>query len=214
MLDLRVDALNRRISLAPQLPANWDHATLRNIRLGEAAVELRIEQNPGLMRLRIGGNASGGAVLDYAPAFSPHARILGATLDGRALPFTVTASGHDQRLSMHIPLAGYDQIVEVRTAGDLHIAYDSVLPPLGGASQGPRLTHEFWSPDHGTWTLQFEGVRGGVYEFAVIGAEEIRSVEGCELLREPSGAARLRLRLPEQGPARATLILRLAARKH
>jgi glycogen debranching enzyme len=214
MFDLRVDALNRRISLAPQLPANWDHAALRNIRMGEASVDLRIEQSPGLMRLRIGGNASAGAVLDYAPAFSPHARILGATLDGRALSFTVTASGHDQRLLMHVPLAGHEQIVEVRTTGDLHIAYDSVLPPLGGASQGPRLTHESWSPDHETWSLQFGGVPGGVYEFAIVGAEQSRSVEGCELLREPGGAARLRLRLPEQGPARTTLILHLAQRNH
>ena len=214
MFDLRVDALNRRISLAPQLPANWDHAALHNVRLGEASVDLRIEQSPGLMRLRIGGNALTGAVLDYAPSFSPHARILGATLDGHALPFTVISSGHDQRLLMHVPLSGHEQIVEVRTRGDLHIAYDSVLPPLGGRSQGPRLTHESWSPDGETWTLQFEGVPGGVYEFAVVGAEQIRSIEGCELLREASGAVRLRLRLPEQGPARATLTLHLAQRNH
>ena len=213
VFDLRVDALSRRISLAPQLPANWDHAVLRNIRLGEAAVELRIEQSPGLMRLRIAGNAAGGAVLAYSPAFSPHARILGANLDGHTLPFTVIASGHDQRLSMHIPLTGHDEVVEVRTASDLHISYDSVLPPLGDASQGPRLTHESWSPDRATWTLQFEGISGGVYEFPVFGAQEIRSVEGGELLRSAGGAARLSLRLPEKGPARATVILHLASGK-
>jgi len=213
MFDLRVDAQERRISLAPQLPANWGDVALRNVRLGEAAVDLRIEQKPELMRLVIAGNTAGGATLDYAPAFSPHAHILRASLNGRTLPFTVTASGYDQRTNLHIPLDGHEQTVEVRAEGDVRIAYDSVLPALGGASTGLRLTHESWSADAQTWTLQFEGVGGGAYELALFGEQEVLSVEGGELLREPKDAARLRVVLPDRASPRTTVILHLTARK-
>jgi glycogen debranching enzyme len=213
MFDLRVDALNRRISLAPQLPANWHDVALRNIWLGEDFVDLRIEQRPGLMRLRVAGNAANGTAIEYSPAFSPHARILRVTLNGRALPFTVSPGSYDQLLHLHVPLDGHDQIVEVHSEGDLRITYDSVLPPLGDASRGLRLTHESWSPDRETWTMQFEGAAGGVYELAVSGAQEIRSVEGGELLHAQDGAARLRVRLPDQTSARTTLILHLTGRK-
>jgi glycogen debranching enzyme len=218
MFDLRVDSLDRRISLAPQLPANWNDVSLRNIRLGESSVDLRIEQRPGLMRLLITGNAStgsalNGAAIDFSPSFSPHARILSVTSNGHALPFTAKASAYDQLLHMQIPLDGHEQTVEVHSQGDLRIMYDSVLPPLGGASQGLRLTHESWSPDRETWTMQFEGASSGDYELAVSGAQEIRSIEGGELLRGQDGSARLRVHLPEQASTPTNLTLHLTGRK-
>jgi len=213
MFDLRVDTLDRRISLAPQLPADWDHAALRNIRLGEATVNLHIEQRPGLMRLSVTNNAPSGAVMDYSPAFSPHAHILRVTLNGRALPFKVSASSYDQRLHLQVPLDGHDQIVEVKTEGDLHIAYDSTLPPLGGASRGLRLTHESWSADGNTWTLQFEGANAAAYDLGVFGAQEIRSIEGGELLRDQNDAAHLHFTLPDHASPRISVILHLNERK-
>jgi glycogen debranching enzyme len=223
MFDLRVDALDRRISLSPQLPANWDHAALRNIRLGEATVNLRIEQKPGLVRLRVTDNASSSAVLDYAPAFSPHARILRVTLNGHPLPYTVSTSGHEQQVHLQVPLNGRDQVVEVLTQGDLQIAHDAALPPLGGASQGLRLTHESWSPDGNTWTIQFEGKRAAGYDLAIFGAQEIQSVEGGELLREDDGpgqdghgqdgVAHIHVTLPDQASPQKNVILHLNARK-
>jgi hypothetical protein len=213
MFDLRVDALNHRISLAPQLPANWDNVALRNIRLGEAAVDFQIEQKPGLMRLSITGNAADGAVLDYSPTFSHHARIVRATMNGRSLPFTVNASGYDQRLHMQVPLDSHDKIVEVQTEGDVHIAYDSALPSLGGASRGLRLTHESWSPDGDTWTMQFEAASGGAYDLEVVGAHEIQSIEGGELVRGQNGTAHLHITLPDHAAARTNLILHLNGRK-
>jgi hypothetical protein len=154
-----------------------------------------------------------GAAIDFSPSFSPHARILSVTSNGHALPFTAKASAYDQLLHMQIPLDGHEQTVEVHSQGDLRIMYDSVLPPLGGASQGLRLTHESWSPDRETWTMQFEGASSGDYELAVSGAQEIRSIEGGELLRGQDGSARLRVHLPEQASTPTNLTLHLTGRK-
>ena len=213
MLDLRVDALNRRISLAPQLPANWNDVALRNIRMGASSFDLHIAQSPGLMRLRVVANTGAGAAIDFSPVFSPHARILRVTLDGHSLPFTVAGNGYDQHLHVHLPLNGREQTLDVRSEGDVHISYDSVLPPLGGASKGLRMVQESWSADRETWTMQFEAAAGGVHELALSGAQEIRSVDGGELLRGQDGSARLRIQLPDQAPVRATLIVHLTVKK-
>jgi glycogen debranching enzyme len=213
MFDLRVDALDRRISLSPQLPANWDHAALRNIHLGEASVDLRIEQKPGLVRLRVTDNASSGGLVDYAPSFSPHARILRVTLNGRALTYKMSNTANDQQVHVQIPLDGHEQVVEVQTQGDLHLAFDAVLPPLGGASRGIRLTHESWSPDGNTCTLQFEGERSAVYDLGIVGAEKILSVEGGQFQRRENGVARLHVTLPDRASPQTTIILHLNGRK-
>jgi hypothetical protein len=213
MFDLRVNALEHRIALSPQLPANWDHAGLRNIPIGDARVDLRIEQKPGLMRLSIAGDTAKGAMFDYAPAFSPHARILRATLNGRAVPFTIKASQHDQRVELHIPLGGQEQTVEVRTEGDVQVAYESTLPELGGASRGLRLTHESWSGDGATWTMQLEGASGGAYDLAVFGGREIVSVDGAELVRGENGNDRMHVRLSAGAQPSATVTLHLTAKK-
>jgi hypothetical protein len=213
MFDLRVDALDRRISLSPQLPANWDHAALQNIRLGEATVDLRIEQKPGLVRFSVTDNASSGAVVDYSPAFSPHARILRVTLNGHPLPYTVSASSYDQQVHIQVPLDSREQVIEVLTQGDVKIAYDSFLPPLGGASQGLRLTHESWSPDGNTWTIQFHGERSAAYDLGISGAQEIQSIEGGELLRGEDGVAHMHVILPDHASAQTTVIFHLKGRK-
>ena len=213
MLDLRVDVAKRQIGLAPQLPANWHEATVRRVRLGEASLDFGVTQREGVQRLRIAANAAAGAALDYTPTFSPHARILGVTANGQKLPFTVAVSATDQRLLTHLTLDGHEQSIEVRTEGDVGISYESTLPGLGEASRGLRLTHESWSADGATWTLQLESAQGGVFELDLRGAQQIRRVEGGELLRGTDDAARVRVTQPTQAGARSTLILHLTGKK-
>jgi glycogen debranching enzyme len=208
MFDLHVDAAQRLISLSPQLPANWDHAALNNIRLDNAAINLRIDEAPDVLRLHIAGNAPGAAI-DFAPFLSPHARVLTATLDGKPLVFHVTAGSLDQQVHVHVPLAEHDQSVEIRTEGDLRISYDSDLPPLGEASSGARLVHQAWSADRSAWTLQFEGKPGVSYTFALAGASQIRSAEGADL----TSNHQLRIRMPAQAPALLTVVLHLMGKK-
>jgi glycogen debranching enzyme len=212
MFDLRVDALNRRIALAPQLPANWNNVALRNVRMGDCSIDFRFEQRTGMLRLDVAANTGAGAVIDFSPAFSPHARIVRVMLDGRPLPFTVSANGYDQHLHAQLLLNGREQTLEVQTEGDVRVSYDSVLPALGAPSNGLRMVKETWSADREIWTMQFEAESGGTHELNLTGALEIRSVEGGEVLRGQDGSTRLRVQLSDSSPARATLILHLVAR--
>ncbi len=46
LFGVTLDASNNTITIDPRLPAQWDHATLHNLRLGEAAVDLRYKRTP------------------------------------------------------------------------------------------------------------------------------------------------------------------------
>lgn len=209
MFDLRVDAANHLISLSPQLPANWDHAALNNIRIGDTPINLRVEQSADLIRLHITGNAPSAGPstsIDFAPILSPHARVLSATLHGKPLAFHLTTGTLDQQIHVHVPPADHDQTVEIRTEGDLRISYDSTLPPLGEASSGPRLVHQSWSADRSTWTLELEGTPNTSYTFALAGAAQIRSAEGARVTGN-----QLQIQMPAQSTT--TVTLHLSARK-
>jgi glycogen debranching enzyme len=222
LFDLQVDALTRRITLSPQLPAGWNGATLRNIPLGDSSVDLRLtrepesaERKPGqteLTRLTVTGNVTN-ALLEWSPSFSPHARILRASVNGRSIPFTVAAGSLDQRTRIELPLDGHPQTLEVRTEGDVRLGYDATLPVLGDLSQGPRLTHESWSPDGRLWTLQFEGPSSASFDFPLYGAQEILSVDGAQLLPSAKDGTHLHVQLPASLPVRATVTLHLTAKK-
>jgi len=213
MFDLRLNAVDRIISLSPQLPANWHSAALNNIHVANTIANLRIEQQPDLLRLTITGNSLEGTALDFSPVFSPRAHIRRVLLDGRPLPFTTIVNAHDQHLHIHLPLNGHEQIVEIETEGEVRVSYDSTLPPLGGASVGLRMTNETWSSDRTTWSMQFSGSPAATYNIAVSDSRQIQSVEGGELVHGQGNNAHLRITLPDKSPARANLMLHLVGKK-
>jgi hypothetical protein len=56
LFGLEWDAATNTIRISPQLPADWDHATLRRIPLGTAAIDLEIQRvGPALFVRPIGG---------------------------------------------------------------------------------------------------------------------------------------------------------------
>jgi glycogen debranching enzyme len=213
MLDLRVEASSRTIALTPHLPADWPSVAVRNIRVGDAAVSLRLEQSDGALRAEIEPSEARDATLELNPAYSLHARIVSVTADGRKLAYTVTRNADDQHVHLHIVLNGERQRIEVRTEGDVRLAYNAELPQLGEASRGLRLVNELWASDGAKGTLQFEGAPGASYEVYVVGARDVAHVEGGELRMEANGGGSLRITIPEGTAPRAAVVLELKRRK-
>lgn len=52
LFGLSWDAPDHTLRLAPHLPANWEHATLRNVRLGDAAVDLEYHRQADHLTVR------------------------------------------------------------------------------------------------------------------------------------------------------------------
>lgn len=46
------DAANHTLRLAPHLPADWDHATLRNVKIGDISTDLAYQRTNGMLTVR------------------------------------------------------------------------------------------------------------------------------------------------------------------
>jgi len=57
LLGVDCDALNHALKLAPSLPASWDRATLRNVPLGRARIDLDFTRVAGRLRVTARSNA-------------------------------------------------------------------------------------------------------------------------------------------------------------
>ena len=145
--------------------------------------------------ISLGIESSGASSLEFAPALSLRAKVLGADLNGKRVQFQELPNDFDQHASVRVPLSAGKSTLRIRLRDNFGIAFDNVLPNLGSRSQGLRIISEEWSRSHDVLTLQAEGLPGAQYELAVLNPGQIASVEGAEVrdgklsLRMPSNAS-------------------------
>ena len=136
-----------------------------------------------------GGGA--GCTLVLSPAFSKHARILGATLNGKKLGYKAEPGEQDQHVSVEVNSPGE---VSIQVADDFGIVEDADLPPLGSESVNLKIFHEQWSADNQQLTIRLAGVSGRAYELQAYGAK-IAVVSGGEL-KQTAGVQTIQIAFP------------------
>ncbi|MFZ0542781.1 MAG: hypothetical protein WAL96_15250, partial [Candidatus Sulfotelmatobacter sp.] len=216
LLGLHVDATSCHLNFAPHVPADWSSFSVDNVRLGTVALNLNYQRTVDSIRLELQSTGTGHCSLEFSPALSLRARISGARLNGRALPFQIEANSSDQHVTVNVPITSSPNTVEIQIKNNFELGETSILPELGGTSHGLRVLSESWSPKRDTLTLVLSGARGESYELSAWNPDQISSVEGAELEKKKNGTeARVRLQLPASAPGidpQATVVIRFAAR--
>ncbi len=169
LFGLSVDAVKRRITFDPHLPADWSRAALKNVKLGGAPVDFVLERNDQTLKLSI-VNSGAAFDLSFAPASAPCAKITSATLNGKTLTWTTETHGIDwhPRFAVSIP-AGNSTIV-LEQSGTFGYSILFAPPQLGEASFALKILSERWSADHTELRLTVEGRRGQTYRIDLHGA--------------------------------------------
>ena len=134
------DAPAGRARLAPQLPPQWERARVSGLRVGEARLDVAIEQGPGRLSLRLEPR-DGPFSLDVRPAWPAGARDVALFVDG-------TPSRGGEGGGAVVALDGRARVVEARWTGGL--AVEAPLAPL-----------EPGQPDRGVRVLDFEATPAG-----------------------------------------------------
>src|SRR6185295_2932615 len=176
LFGLQIDAGARRVTLAPHVPADWRRFTLDQVRVGQCALRLVYRKRASEISLVVTRNGSGDCNLEFSPALSLRAQILGAEVNGRKVPFQVKKSDVDQHVSVQFPLANGDNTLRFRTRDDFGLSISPVLPALGSASQGLRVLSESWTPARDSLTLEVSGGQGRQYEIGMWNAGQVASV--------------------------------------
>jgi glycogen debranching enzyme len=188
MLGLSVDANSHTLTFAPHLPAAWANVTIRNLRLGNASMDLTYSNNRDTIALDVGCSGAATCAVEFKPAISLAARISAVELSGKPLPFQVTANDNDQHVISKFSVSG-KSTVRVRLQNDFKVSYDAILPPLGSKSRGLRLLSETWTASRDAVSLEWAGAPGAEYALAV-DRGLLSSVEGASI---PSVEARVQL---------------------
>ena len=157
----------RRLTIAPQLPAGWDRAALRNLTVGPSRLDAVFERGPGTFTVRVTPLAGAlPATVAIAPALPLDARVTSVTSGGQPVPFTLRREGDVQRAFVaFVPgrLAGAQEVVFAFEGGtDVDVAIEAPQP--GAVSEALRVLRV--RPDADTLRLVVEGRAGRTYRAA------------------------------------------------
>jgi len=196
MLGLQNDAEKHQVMLAPHVPADWTEFAIRNVRVGDAAVDFQYRKARDSIQLQINHTGNGDLWLEFAPSFSLRTQVTSVQLNGKPFAFKMQPNAEDQHLYVRLPVLSNSELV-IRTKNDFGLSYKNQLPTLGGASRELRVINESWNASRNQLTLDVSGRAGGRYEMDVWNSLQISSVEGATLTK----SGKLEIRMPEGSAA-------------
>ena len=201
MFGLQADATTRTLTFAPHAPADWTSFGIGNVKVGTAKLDLRYSKDLRGISLAVKETGNASCNIDFQPAVSLRAKVLGVEFNGRPVPFLVEANGIDQHVTARITVAGGSNTLRIRTRDDFGLSYFWALPAIGATSQGLRILSETWTPARDRLTLSTSGLADSQYILSVWNGEQIASVEGAKLFKTEDGRTELILDLPKMGGA-------------
>src|SRR5881296_3830579 len=161
LLGLATDATTGTITLAPHVPADWTFFGIRNIPTGSSKLDLRFAKDLGGITLEVKASGDASRIIDFQPAVSLRAKVLGVEFNGHPLPFRVHSNAADQHVTVRFPVYGGPNVLRIRLKNDSGLSFNSTLPPLGARSRGLRVVSESWNPSLDALTLDVSGAAGG-----------------------------------------------------
>ncbi|MET0553363.1 MAG: amylo-alpha-1,6-glucosidase [Vicinamibacteria bacterium] len=180
----------RRLTVAPQLPASWDRAALRNLTVGASRLDAAFERGPGTFTVRVTPLAGAfPETVAIAPALPLDARVTSVTSGGRAVPFTLRREGDVQRAFVALMpgrASGPQEVVFAFEGGtDVDVAIEA--PRAGAVSESIRVLRV--RPDADVLRLVVEGRAGRSYALRVRTARTVGAVDGVTVAPVPGGAS-------------------------
>src|SRR5208282_790336 len=157
LFGLQADANNHSLVFAPHIPVDWNSFAIRNVRVGQAALDFSFRRTADEITLETKKTGMGDCVVEFRPAVSLRAKVLSVEIDGRPVAYHVQASDVDQHVDIRFSVGGAANTLRIRLRNDFGISYTPELPPLGGTSHGLRILSETWSPTRDSLALEVAG---------------------------------------------------------
>ena len=196
MFGLAADASGHNLSFAPHVPSDWTEFMLDNVRVGSASLRMTYRKTAGEISLAVIRTGEGDCSLQFSPAVSRRAEILGVEMNGRRVPFQLKKNDNDQHVEVQFPVAAGENRLRIRIKDDFGLSLSPALPALGSLSQGLRVLSESWSPAHDTLTLDVSGAQGKQYGVGVWNPAQVASVEGADLVKTDTDNGQINITIP------------------
>jgi glycogen debranching enzyme len=187
LLGIEVNAVANEIRFAPQLPADWNHAMVRNLALGADKYDLSLERSLGRTTISIKtlsakpGNGSHKTRVIVAPAFPFDARIRSVTVQGQTSRFERSQSGDVQRAEVVVEAGqpNVEIVFDYDEGTDVYLARE--IPLAGSESEGLRILRS--RAESGTLNLLLEGRGGRSYTLHVRTPHQLEATNGVKITK-------------------------------
>jgi len=199
MFGLQPDATKGTLTFAPHPPADWTSFSIKNVLVGSAKLDLHYSKDAGEIKLEVKVTGDTSRTIEFQPAVSLRAKVLGVEFNGKPVPFHVDSNSTDQHVITRVTVSGASNSLRIRIQNDFGLSYSSTLPAIGETSQGLRILSETWTPARDRLTINASGLAGSQYKLSVWGAEQIAAVEGARISKAANGKTELILDLPKNG---------------
>jgi len=196
LFGLKIDAEKHQVTLQPHMPADWTSVAMHNVRVGDVGLDLHYRKTSDTIVLEAKRRGSGDCWMEFSPAVSLRAEIVGVELNGRPLAFKVQPNTNDQHVFVRFPVYGGPNSLVIRVKNNFGLALSNELPPLGSASRELRVISESWNSARNELTLQVSGRAATRYELVVWNASQVSAIDGGTLTKE----GRLAIQLPSGAP--------------
>jgi hypothetical protein len=200
LFGLQVDALDRRISMEPHLPADWDRFEIRNVSLADGAdgkVDLAFHRDDREATLRIRNHGPAAFQLAFAPAFAPVTELAGAEFNGATVNCPREDSGPDWHARCAVTAGPGESTLILRYRNSF--GYSLAVPPprLAEPSSAAKLVSEDWD---GPTQLRLivSGRPGTTQRIELFGAARVAEATGAQLA--PDGRS-ISFEIPGEGSA-------------
>ncbi len=209
LLGVEWNAPDRRLVFAPQWPADWDEVVVRNLRLGEARLDLQWRRRSHHVTLDV--TRRGDRIpltLDFRPSFPLDARVKGARVNGRPVPLEIDRGREDQIGRLRVQFVQTTHI-DIEFAPGTELIVPFTPAQLGERTRRLKILRTSWEPS--TMGVVVEGRMGATYHLMVSTPRSLREVVGAEIIARDGHRLHLRVRFtgtPSDEYARKTIVLR------
>jgi glycogen debranching enzyme len=177
-----------RLRVAPQLPADWNRASVRGVECGGYRFDIEVTRGPGLLTMRVTPRrqekaASTAPALTLAPAFPLDARIISVVVNGRPARASMMRTGDVQ--FAEIAAAATETVAQFRYEGGSDVYVRTPVPATGARSEGIRILRS--RAGEGELRLLVEGRGGRSYDLFLRTPKQVASVRGATLVPQTGG---------------------------
>ncbi|MFC4314523.1 hypothetical protein ACFPN2_35985 [Steroidobacter flavus] len=138
LMGLRVDGANRRIELAPHLPADWNKVTLRKVRVGNGEVAFDLSQSPGAIELRI-RNEGAPVRMSFDPELPLGAELRSARLNEKEIAATLASHPQDSHAHAEFDVPPGDAVLRIGYSGGVSVISPAPRPLIGNTSREMKV---------------------------------------------------------------------------
>jgi hypothetical protein len=190
---LEGDTFAKTLTFAPHFPADWEHVTLNNYKVGQAVVSFDYKRSKNKIQIDIKPESSKDYSLHLAPALSAGNKIQALHINGNPAEFEISRNAQVIQPEVYIPLKSELIRCEIDFTPSVEILPVILSPRIGDKDQGLKIISLLTK--NSSLTLKVEGLSGKEYSIRVLNCELIEKLEGAEL-----DSNKLRFRIPQGKP--------------